>query len=351
MQTGKKTIYLHIGMPKSGTTSIQSFLYENREKLSSEQNLLYPLINSEGQNSIDKKINYRTIMVDAYYRHSKNIKYYNKFFEEKFLKQIEESKCEKIVFSEECIFMYCPDTQIIDVFIKHCFNVKVIVYLRKPSEYIASLWQENLKPYMDDFHYSIEEFAQNTYINYPLILKFIDKLGKDNVIVRPFEKEQWKNNNLIEDFLSATDINNFDTGSFPVVNSSYNRNLAEFMLLLKGTGIPRCELVKLLKEYMKHVVPNEKLPVIDSLSDYDFTEFIAENSPVTPRIIDTLPDKFIEDMHNRYDEILNKIAQVYGKENMFLNKYPNCYGKERAEYDGLILSYSQLNLLQKAMSL
>lgn len=38
----KKTIYLHIGIGKTGTSSIQKFLYLNRDKLL-DDNTLYPL--------------------------------------------------------------------------------------------------------------------------------------------------------------------------------------------------------------------------------------------------------------------------------------------------------------------
>lgn len=39
-----KTLYIHIGTPKTGTTSIQNFCGLNREKLK-EQGVLYPIMN------------------------------------------------------------------------------------------------------------------------------------------------------------------------------------------------------------------------------------------------------------------------------------------------------------------
>ena len=350
MQT-KKTIYLHIGMPKSGSTSIQTFLYEKADELSEKYDIFYPLTDNHSDNTINGKINYREIMLEAYYKKKGNIKSYNKFFEDNFLPKILENKCNKIIFSEEFIFMCCRDTKITDIFIKHGFNVKIIVYLRKPYEYIATLWQENLKPYMDNFHYSVEDFAQITDINYDLILKFIEKLGRENVLVRPFEKAQWKNENLIEDFFETAGVKNFGNVNFPVQNSSYNRNLAEFMLLLKGTGISRNKLVKLLKDNIEIFVKSENNPNIDNMNDFDLTELIGKNTSNNPKIADTLSDKFIENLNNRYSEIIKQISQIYGKESIFLNKYPDYYGKERAEYDSLTLSYEQLNLLHKAMSL
>lgn len=351
MDNANKTIYLHIGMPKSGTTSIQSFLYDNAEVLSEKADVFYPLLNSSVQNSIDKKINYRTIMIDEYYMHNGDINCYNRFFEDNFLKKIQENKCSKIVFSEEFIFMYCRDTKIIDIFLKHGFKVKVVVYLRKPSEYVASLWQENLKPYMDSFYYSIEDFAKISPVNYELISKFIEKIGKENVIIRPFEKQQWKNENLIEDFLEILDVKNFEKVNSSIKNSSYNRNLAEFMLILKGIDLPKNDLIKLLKNYLKKVLPSEKLPDLDNMNDYDLTEFIAENSPNTPKIIDTIPDEFIKEVHEQYASEINKIAKIYNKDSFFICDYPECYGTKRDKYDKITLTYEQLNLLHEAMSM
>lgn len=336
-------------MPKSGSTSIQSFLYEKADELSEKYGIFYPLPNKRSDGTINDKINFREIMLEAYYRKKGNIKSYNKFFEDNFLRTIQENKCGKIIFSEEFIFMCCRDTKITDIFIKHGFDVKIIVYLRKPYEYIATLWQENLKPYMDNFHCSLEEFAQTTDINYDLILQFIEKLGRENVFVRPFEKAQWKNNNLIEDFFETAGVN-IGQVDFPVQNSSYNRNLAEFMLLLKGTGISQKELVKLLKDYVRKTMSCENSD-IDNMNDFDLTEFIGRNTSGSPKIADTLSNKFIDNLNNRYSEILNRISRIYGKENLFLNNYPDFYGKERAEYDSLTLSYEQLNFLHKAMSL
>lgn len=62
------TCYLHIGVPKTGTTSVQNFLYTNRQVLQ-KQGFLYPvsalhthqhaalvsIINSYSENQISKK--------------------------------------------------------------------------------------------------------------------------------------------------------------------------------------------------------------------------------------------------------------------------------------------------------
>ena len=37
----EKTLYLHIGLPKTGTTSIQNYLFENREALM-QRGVCYP---------------------------------------------------------------------------------------------------------------------------------------------------------------------------------------------------------------------------------------------------------------------------------------------------------------------
>ncbi|MBR1598061.1 MAG: hypothetical protein IJ661_04000 [Lachnospiraceae bacterium] len=52
MKLKDNTLYLHIGMPKSGTSAIQTFLYKNNEKLKS-YGYEYPDLKGELINKFD----------------------------------------------------------------------------------------------------------------------------------------------------------------------------------------------------------------------------------------------------------------------------------------------------------
>ena len=345
----KKTIYLHIGMQKAGSTSIQAFLYENRIKLQ-DYDVFYPVVpndKNEKNYNIDEYINYRQVTLKVI---QKGFKAYNKFFEEKYLTQIN-NNCSKIILSDEIMFAH-QDTVFADALLNRGFDVKVIVYVRKPAEYITSLWQERIKPYSDSKVGRIEDFMLSEKAGYELILKYIEKLGKDNVIVRPFENAQWKNGNLYEDFLCSVGVDSFCfDGEIQRKNYSYNRNLCEFLLLIRDLNLPREELNEVLYDYARVIVPDTEKDKIEADSPVNITDFIEKYSDLNPKIIETIPDELIFEVTEKYRPVLSKIAEYYNKESIFISDYPKCYKKEREKYNQLTLSYQQLRILYKAMKI
>ena len=116
----QKTIYLHIGMPKTGSTSIQLFLYNNRELLE-KQGIFYPVITNNNDKTNARFINFRQIILNFGNEINKNkFKNYNKFFEKYYLPLIEKTDCEKIILSEEAIWRnndFIPN--ICNIMLKH----------------------------------------------------------------------------------------------------------------------------------------------------------------------------------------------------------------------------------------
>lgn len=337
-------------MQKAGSTSIQAFLYENRLNLQNFD-VFYPVIpndKNEKNYNIDEYINYRQVTLNVI---QKGFKAYNKFFEKKYLSQINRNSCSKIILSDEIMFAH-QDTVFADALLNRGFDVKVIVYVRKPAEYLTSLWQERIKPYSNSRVGRIEDFMLSENAGYELILKYIEKLGKDNVIVRPFEKEQWKNGNLYEDFLNSIGVTSFSFAKeFPRKNYSYNRNLCEFLLLIKDLNLPRKELNEVLYDYAKYMVPDSEKGNIIPSSPVSITNFIEKYSDLRPKIIETISDEIIYKVTEKYRPVLSEIANRYNKESIFINDFPKCYKIEREEYSKLTLSYQQIKILYKAMKI
>lgn len=337
-------------MQKAGSTSIQSFLYNNRIKLQ-DYGIFYPVVpndKNEKNYNIEEYINYRQVTLKVI---QKGYKAYKRFFEKKYLSQINGNSCPKIILSDEIMFAH-QDTVFADAILDNGFDVKVIVYVRKPAEYITSLWQERIKPYSNSKVGRIEDFMLSENAGYGLILKYIEKLGKDNVIVRPFEKEQWKNENLYNDFLNSIGVESYCFYSeIPRKNYSYNRNLCEFLLLIKNLNLPRKELNEVLYDYAKLIVPDTEKDKIEANSPVSITDFIEKYSELKPKIIETISDELIYRVTEKYKEELTKIAECYNKDSIFINDYPKCYKNGREEYNNLKLSYSQLNILHKAISI
>lgn len=131
----KRKCYLHIGTHKTGTTSVQSFLYQNRNVLK-EKSIFYPAIieneTDAGHHSIAATIaknnNYDSLKKEPQI--------------ENLLQQIKSSNYETTILSSE-IFSTISPSLVKKVFAE--FDCKVICFLRRQDEFIESMYRELIK--------------------------------------------------------------------------------------------------------------------------------------------------------------------------------------------------------------
>ena len=292
----KKTIYIHIGSPKTGTSSIQSFLTINNKTLI-KKGIFYPLIGRKNANS--SIINGSTII--------ENNK--NKSFK-KSLKEFNKNKCSSILFSDEVLFL--PETNFCDKIEVNSiskYNVKIIVYLRNSCEYLCGLWQEEIR---NNSIFKLEDFIrQYPYIeSLKLLYNLSEKFGKRNIIVRPYNK----NLNVIADFFSIFNINIDGGFCFPEkrINSGISRNLAEKFLYL-----------------------NKYLNIKLEENPFNVWKIIKQDKN-NISIIDSLPKKTRRSISEKYNEIECKIAKDFlNKDKLFCNKDPVILDKKRSIYKKL----------------
>lgn len=188
-------VYLHIGIGKTGSTAIQHALFYNADKLL-EYGWVYP--------DLHKKCNItrangvvRDINGNVFFKRS-NI--------------IDESRWDIIW---ECINRFAQEYNVLISaesiradFIRRakqkCDNLKIIVYLRRQDLWIESMWAQAVKAAcVTD---SLEEYYRsksNQCHYYEMISDIADIVGKDNIIIRIYEKEQLHKQNLLCDFAYA----------------------------------------------------------------------------------------------------------------------------------------------------
>jgi len=191
-----KEIYLHIGLHKTGTSSIQATLAENAQVLESKS-IFY---------LTEMGINHSEFLVpmfmenpsEFYLEQNKNQsekdvkKLYNE--KQKKLKDILFNvRLEKIVFSGEDISgMSEAELKNFHVYIKSIFplaKIKIVICFRDPSDYVASALQQSCKT----------GFCS----------------------VRPFEYKNIHYKNLIEKFALIFDINDFFLYDFEVAKKNH----------------------------------------------------------------------------------------------------------------------------------
>lgn len=234
-----KTLFVHIGTPKTATTSIQYFCQENNAVLG-ENNFYYPdfsslykginpfrnghflcarQLNAEGKPDIleEKKV-FRSCMDHIIYMFS---------------------KFDNILISDEGLW-YASHFQKRDFWgalkkeaKQNEFAIKIIVYLRRQDKFVSSMWNQKIKKGSTRFStMTWEEFINADkpafFLDYYEGLEKISSyFGKENITVRRFETKHLKNSSIYEDFLDTLGLS---------LNSRYVISSSERNLRLTGNA-------------------------------------------------------------------------------------------------------------------
>ena len=210
-----KTLYIHIGTPKTGTTSLQHFCTENA-KLFEEQGYCYPIFSH--------KFKYINIMRNGFFLSYKGYdenKNRNQMEEAKFFRQGMDfildnfQKFDNIILSDEAIWNVVFKRGKTDLWERlkkeadeHDYVIKVVVYLRRQDSLATSWWNQKIKigkrVYSKDSWENFVKDPTKFELEYYDSLKFIEKfVEKENIIVRRFGRQYFKNGSIFEDFIDA----------------------------------------------------------------------------------------------------------------------------------------------------
>ncbi|MFZ3073204.1 MAG: hypothetical protein WA162_08170 [Thermodesulfobacteriota bacterium] len=291
----KKMLYIHIGSPKTGTTAIQEFFYVNRGSLE-KAGLLYPVIDED------------PFRIRTNGRFVSNKELHGKFFE-----AVKKTRCQRTLISEEMLFLNnhldflsCEELK--------KYDVKVICYLRNCIEYLSSLWGERSKLFNGTWTIapiSLEEFlADNSYASdLENIYKLADIFGRENILIKTFEKEMFKDSGLLDDFFDALGME--APGGMVSVG---DRNVSP----------PRknCDVINFIKSTNPGLSESEAYERLFDLVGGDGR-----------KIIETIDDELIERVVARTYPIERRIAKDFlGRRELFSSKYPKVYKEEREPY-------------------
>lgn len=223
------TVYLHIGMPKTGTSFIQEFLYANNE-----------IIQKQGYVFPDFAARYEMVRKErnAHFIIAKD----DGSFEETYSKGINKiksltEKFDNIILSdatcwkrENHIKRFVEDMKLLDI------QVKIVAYLRRQDLYVQSMWAQKIKEGAKrkfKEHIKYEEIAMRYYER---CSTFSGIVGKENFILGVYEKGQLGGikNDLLTDFLEKVGLKYDDEfiNTDVIVNSSLNGIYVEVKRML-----------------------------------------------------------------------------------------------------------------------
>ena len=226
----KKTLYIHIGQPKTATTSIQSFLGLNRELLLNKYDLYFP----QAEEGNDR---HEIEFLFAHYRYDPSIKEQKKKaskMRKKLLETVQQSPAARVLLSAELLYYSRKNMgKIKKVFAD--YNVKIILYLRRIDHHINSWYKNKFKEnrwgFWQDGAQAFYDYYQINYVKRRsnLMNELVTQFGQDNIMIRPYEKEQ-NQPNIFADFLSLLDIELTKDFVLPKrKNSSFSNEVIELI--------------------------------------------------------------------------------------------------------------------------
>ena len=138
----RQTLYIHIGYHKTGTTSLQSFLGENRSGLA-KSGICYPETSGDGTRDYFHKHLYFFNRIMAAHRSGNNVDHQM----DPLINEIVKSGLPKAIISEES-FSGLPGS-IVKIFRKfsETFDVKIVAVVRRQDEFINSFYQQSIKDF------------------------------------------------------------------------------------------------------------------------------------------------------------------------------------------------------------
>lgn len=279
----KKTLYLHIGFHKTGSTSLQRFLCANAKQLL-KAGYLYPKGNIAksahyGISETLAKTNSYTLNPEKYENDRKII-----------FQQIESIEHENLIISSESL-SYCDPKKVHQLF--PSYHVKIIAYLRNYPSYVLAMYNQAIRRKRSDYTGTLKEFI--TSMNdkflerYSALFSWAKIFGPSNITVIPFEKEQLIENDLIKDFLNRINLNNKQGLHFlKKANASVR---PEVLYLIRAINLSKADY-KTRREFIKKITAwdqaHKKNGIIPMLTKEIAEPLIEASSPTLQSIAQKL---------------------------------------------------------------
>lgn len=255
---------LHIGFPKTGTTTIQKHLEGNRDELGKQgfylpkYHIIHPLMEElelEGAGHVPlfylcseshgKEIALSFLLKTAGLSRDEASREFLDSFWNRTRDEILEHKgnADTVIFSCEFLIFFLEDQvrRLREILSEMFEEITVVVYLRRQMESLISWYAEVNKiggpfPTFETLLATQPGVSENYFFNYEMVLGIWAKyFGEENTKPRIFHRKEMIHNDLLDDFTQTVGIDNSVLTRFDSVNQSLPSDVTEFCRLLNKT--------------------------------------------------------------------------------------------------------------------
>lgn len=298
----KKTIYLHIGPHKTGTTTIQEGLFINIDRLLSNGILVPEKGRSYYRNAAQHNLAWE-LTQDANYKSSLGCW-------TDLLTEIDNSPAESVILSSEVFSLLMEDhIRRISTYLSS-YNTVIVTYLRRQDLIIQSIWSEIIKrgtntalpaDFLTWFENSNWDFYNLDYAEY--LGRWAGIFGKQNLRVGILEKSQL-NGNLFQDFLMRCNVQSPAKYKMPVDSNV-------------SPGVKTLTLIHALKNKLSGKMSSEL-----SEAFYSIVREYAEQAGWNTTRVNFINNEIFQKIADHYQKSNSSVAQDYFKrDNLFLEPY------------------------------
>lgn len=238
------TVYLHIGTPKTGTTSIQRLLAQNRKVLEAHQ-IAFPDYGFRYKDALEIRNGHFLVRMGKQADESGNVFQHARDYEKglAFLEKTAQ-QFDKIILTDEKIWN--GSRQIADFWPmlkkdldERNISLRIIVYLRRQDLLVQSLYAHNIR--RSNISCSFSEYLEEALarenafcLDYNAGLQELFALfGRESLLVRIYEESQFRGTegNLFSDFLDIFGLQMSD--GFQMEQTQYNVRMTKSHLELR----------------------------------------------------------------------------------------------------------------------
>lgn len=203
-----RKLTLHIGAHKTGTSTIQNWMYNHRQFL--KENGVTPFFTANGKHTVQVNQTY-------YFNHSK-IKQGVVTIDPNLAVNLKQCNEENVVMSSEC-FSWIHDREELaklkSSLQPHFSSINILIYIRRQDRQALSHYQQRAKSWEAEGLYfsgenkafpTLDENAQSYLDYYNHFAMWGDVFGDDNVTFKVFDRALLKNNCAVSDFLDVLSV-------------------------------------------------------------------------------------------------------------------------------------------------
>lgn len=267
----KKTLYIHVGNFKTGTTAIQDYMFNNvineihyprgMNKSNCHGNLVYSIIRAdEGEIESDG----------------------NEIISQ-YIKDINNAKCNVLLSAEAFMRMKVKDSTNLSNFISklEVDDIKVILFTREPKSFVASWYNQMVKelPFQkremgNVIDYFVRSIDSSFVSNLEVFTLFESVVGKGCFIIESYSLFGIEHLNKFCDLIMVKDNPQFEQ----ISNSRINNSKVEIERISKSTGEELFKTrVSMLNVARKIKTINEQIDCFNECSNNSLSHFSIDD--------------------------------------------------------------------------